>query len=149
MVRIIGSLTNKGLTNFTQEVNWGRSWRPSMHPASQDSGHWWDSQEKKFGGWTAELPVKHNAKQSTKAVTKGTSEFPVKRMQTSKHSGVWWLQVPFEASSGVMVYTSKAAFSSQDHDPQKPTGEVHFSLFYFATNSPVTFVAFMWFLFLQ
>lgn len=50
MVRIIGSLTNKGLTNFTQEVNWGRSWRPSMHPAAQDSGHWWDSQEKKFGG---------------------------------------------------------------------------------------------------
>ena len=66
-----------------------------MHLAAQDSGHWWDSQEKKFGGSTAKLPVKHNAKQSTKAVTKGISEFPGKRMQTSKHSGVWRLQVPW------------------------------------------------------
>lgn len=121
-----------------------------MHPAAQDSGHWWDSQEKKkTGGLTAKLPVKHNAKQSTKAVAKGISEFPVKRMQTSKHSGVWWLQAPFEASSGVTVYASKASFSSQDYDPQKPRGEVHFNLFSFATNSPVMFVAFMWFLFIQ
>lgn len=105
--------------------------------------------KKKFGGWTAKLPVKHNAKQSTKAVAKGIGEFPVKRMQTSKHSGVWWLQVSFEASPGVTVYTSRASFSSQDYDPQKPRGEVHFNLFYFATNSPVMFVAFMWFLFLQ
>ena len=30
--------------------------------------------EKKIGGWTAKLPVKHNAKQSTKAVAKGIGE---------------------------------------------------------------------------
>lgn len=127
MVWIIGSLINKGLTNFTQEVNWGRSWRPTMHPAAQDSGHWWDSQEKKFGGSTAKLPVKHNAKQNTKAVTKGISEFPGKRMQTSKHSGFWRLQVPFEATSGVMVYTSRASFSSQDYD-RRSTEEKYISV---------------------
>ena len=61
------------------------------HHASGISGQWAlmrFTRKKKIGDLTAKLPVKHNAKQSTKAVAKGIGEFPVKRMQTSKHSGV-------------------------------------------------------------
>lgn len=145
MVPITGFLTSRGRTSFTQRASWGRSWRPITHSAAQEKGGWWDSQGIKFGGWTAKLPVKHSVKQSTKSVTKGVSEFPVKWVQTSKYSGVWWLQVPCEARSGVMVYRSKAASSLQDNDPQKPWWELNFNLFHFATNSPVLFVARMWY----
>lgn len=149
MVPITGFLTSRGRTSFTQKPSWGRSWRPITHSAAQENGRWWNSQGIKFCGWTAKLPVKHSVKQSTRSVTKGIGEFPVKWVQTSKYSGVWWLQVPCEARSGVTVYRSKAASSLQDNDPQKPWWELNFNLFHFATNSPVLFVAWMWYLFPQ
>lgn len=97
---------------------------------------------KKIGGLTAKLPVKHNAKQSTKAVAKGISEFPVKRMNIVNTQG------SDDCKCRLKQVQESRFMQAKPPSPRIMTlvefrGEVHFNLFYFATNSPVMFVAFV------